>query len=771
MQTNQKESINTENYILELIKTVLPYKWSIAFITLIAILLAKFYLYFIPSTYQSSSIIKVKVNNQLQTQDFLRDSINNTSTVGIKQEVLSLQTFKINTKALDEVDFSVQYFQKKDYKPIELYNNAPLSLELTQKVNRDILHKEIILTAKDEGFTLSNKNTEKLEILTVYPFDMEVETPYFSGIVSKEKPITEPIYLILNGNNRNIYENIISKKLSVKQMDLEANLIQVSFQDNIPQRANAYVNALVKNYMKESLYKKDNTNNKVLSFLDLQLESLKVKLERSESELEKYKTLNSVEPDIKLKDSFEKLSTLDLDLSALALKEKLAKNLIIFVKNNRNLDAIGPTLLEFNDQATIKFIDNLETLQQKEDELSIEFTGQYPELINIRKRIKRIKNKILLNVKNLKSTLIAKRKSLEKQKNKYEKILKELPQKEKKLIHFKRDYEVNSKMYTYLLEKKSENELIKVATISDYEVIDHAYTPTEPVKPKRLIVLIIASIIGFFIAVIIALLRALLVDKVATKKEIKLMTKLPIYGIIPLYKNALFSTLKLKEAYHQLATNLQFSKKEDIGSIILFSSHSQGEGKTGTVVNVAGVFQNSGYKTIVIDFNMRAPSLHGHFGIEQQYSGISTYLSQRDNIGNIIYSTNFTNLDIIPAGPIPPNPSELVLSKRLSELFETLRQKYEYILIDTAAYDLALESLFLMQFSTINLIVIREKMSKKSTILDIERLIQEKNLQNMGLVLKSIVKEDKSKQHDLLPNNTINNQIKTAKPSPIQLQL
>lgn len=768
MQTNQKESINPENYIVELIKTVLPYKWSIIIITILTILLAKFYLYFIPSTYESYAIIKVKINNQTQTKDFLRNSINNTSTVGIKQEMISLQTFNINKKALDQVDFSVQYFQKKDYRLIELYQDSPLNLKLKTEVNQYNLHKKIKITVKDAGFTLS---TEEFGESKIYTFNTEIKTPYFTGVLTKKSQFTDPIYLILNGNNRNIYEDIISNNLDIQQIDLDANLIKVSFKDTIPKRANAYVNALVKIYMTESLYKKDNTNNKVLSFLDLQLESIKVKLEKSENELEEYKTLNSVEPTIKLKDSFEKLSAIDLDLSELVLKEKLAQNLIRFVKNNKNLDAIGPTLLEFNDQATIKFIDTLEVLQEEDDELSLEFTDQYPKLISVKKRIKKIKNKILLNIKNLKSTLITKRKNLEQQKEKYEQILKELPQKEKKLISFQRDYQVNSKMYTYLLEKKSENELIRVASVSDYEIMDQAYTPTRPIKPRRSVVLIIAAITGFILAIVLSLLRALLIDKVATKKDIKLMTKLPIYGIIPLYKNAMFSTVKLKEAYHQLASNLQFTKKDNVGSIILFSSHSQGEGKTTTVVNLAGVFQNSGYKTIVIDLNMRAPSLHGHFGIEQQYSGISTYLSQRDNIGNIIFSTNFENLDIIPAGPIPPNPSELILSKRLTDLFETLKQKYNYIIIDTSAYDSALETQYLMQFSTMNLIILREKMSKKSTIVELEKIIQEKNLKNIGLVLKSIIKEDKNKQNELLPNSTINNALEVPKQTPIQLTL
>jgi len=769
MQMNRQESINHENYIIELYKRVLPYKWSIVFITLLAIVFAKYQLYFIPSTYESYAIIKVKSNfNQFKTNDLLRDSLTNSSTVGIKQEILSLKTFRANKKTLDKVDFTVQYFSKVDYKTLELYDDAPIDLQINSEEPLTLLHSKIEVKFKANGYTLT---TKKFGESTVYPFDEEVKTSYFTGTMSKIASFTSATYIVLNGDSRQIYENIIKSKLKVTQIDTGANLIKVAFQDTIPSRANSYVNTLVQEYITQSLQTKDNTNKKVLSFLDLQLESIKEKLEKSENRLEAYKTINSVEPSVKSKDSFDKLSTIDLDLSALTLKEKLAKNLIVFVKNNRNLDAIGPTLLEFNDQATIKFIDTLEEMQQKEDLLTLEFTDAYPELINLRKSMNRIKRKILLNVRNLKSKLTTKRTNLERQKAKYEHILKNLPQKEKKLIHLKRDYEVNSKMYTYLLEKKSENELIKVASVSNYAIIDKAYTPTRPIKPKRLIYLITATIIGFILAVVIALLRSLFINKVTTHKEIQTLTKLPVYGVIPLYANAVFSTIKLKEAYHKLATNLQFSKNEHSGNIVLISSYMQGEGKTTTIVNLAGVFQNTQYKTVVIDLNLRTPSLQGHFGIEQQYSGMSTYLSQRDNIGNIIFSTNFQNLDIIPAGPVPPNPSELILSNRLTELFEILKKKYDYILIDTASYDLALETLYLMKFTNINLIVLREKFSKNSTITELERIIQEKNLKNMGLVLKSITKEDKKEKKALLANNPVPDSPIVQKQSPIQLDL
>ena len=750
IKTTQKKIQNHESYIVELFKMVLPYKWSILFITLVTIIATYIYLQSIPSTYESKAVIKIKINkDKLKTADVLRDSINNTNTVGIKQEILALQTFNLNSKALKEVDFSIQYFQKENHKMVEKYEDTPIVIELNSELSK-ILYYKIKLIPKKSGFTLY---TKKLGESKEYPFNQDIQTPYFSGRVIKKAPFSKEVQVVFNGTLRQIYENIIKRRLKVNQLDPDANLVQISFQDTIPKRANKYVNSLIKIYIEESLKKKGDINQKILSFLDVQLNALKKKLEKSEEELENYKEYSSIEPNIQLQDSFTKLSGIDLELSELTLKEKLAKNLLTFVLNNRNLDAIGPTLLEFNDQATIKFIDTLENLQAQEEDLKAEYTDKYPKLINIRKKIKRIKYKILLNIKNLKSTLTEKRVNLEKQKAKYEKILQELPQQENKLISLKRDYEVNSKMYTYLLEKKSENELIKVAVAPDYEIIDKAYTSDIPVKPRRLILLIASAIVGLLFALFISLIRALLIDKVATKKEIELMSRLPIYGVIPFYKNALFATASLKEAYHKLATNLHVFKHDKDGNIVLITSKNRGEGKTTTVVSLAGAFNNANFKTVIVDLNLKNPTLHTHFGIAPQYAGISTYLSKQDNIGNIIYTTDYNNLDIVPSGPVPPNPYELLLSKRLSELLDFLRVRYDYIIIDTASYDNAIETLAIMKLTTMNLVMIQEGVSKKSTIVELEKIVQERNISNVGLVLKSIVKEEKQKGAHILINN------------------
>ena len=739
-------SSSQENYIIELFKKVLPYKWSILTIMILLIILMKVKLYFTPSVYESYAIIKVKVNeNKVDTKDLLRDSLFKTNTVGINQEMAILQTYQTNQKALQKVNFQVKYFVSEGYKKVEIYKNIPLELHDITKIEPKYINQNITVIPLEKGFSLKVKG---IADNTVYAYDIKVATPFFSGIVTKTDEFITPIDIKLQGSSRHIYESIIKSSLLVTQLKLETNLIKVAFQDTIPQRANQYIDALVDVYINRSIKKKNSINSKILDFLDERLAVTKKKLEIAENELEAYQSANkNINPTINSRDSYDKLSDIDLQLSENQLKEKLIENLIVFIKHNRNLDSIAPTLLEFNAQSTLKLINDIQLLQVKEDELVLEFTDRYPPLIQLRKRMRSIKKQISLNVKSLRSTLKFKRKSLLKQKNKYEKNLMALPKKEKNYINFKRNYEVNSKIYTYLLEKKSENELVQVATISDYEAVDKAYSSMVPIKPKRMALLILAGIIGLVLGIILALIRSLFKKKIQKKQEIEELLKLPLYGHIPLFKKSKGINRAIEEAYRKLAINIQFSKKENEGNLVLITSSIKGEGKTTTLVNLMGIFRETKYSSIIIDLNMKEPSLHKYFNMDLQYSGMSTYLSKRDNLGNIIFTTNYSNLDIITAGPLPPDPVELISSLQLEELFSVLKERYDYIFIDTPSIEEIPEILDLVSSVDKSLIVLRENVSTRVLVEKLERIIRERKLKNIGLVFKSTIKMSKEDLH------------------------
>ena len=735
-------SSSQENYIIELSKRVLPYKWSILFIMILFMALMKVKLYFTPSVYESYAIIKVKVNeNKVDSKDLLRDSLFKTNTVGINQEMAILQTYQTNQKALKKVNFQVKYFIPEGYKKIEVYENIPLSIHNITLIENKYINHPITVVPLKNGFSLRVKDVVDN---SVYAYDTNVTTPFFTAVVSKTEEFITPIEIKLQGSSRHIYESIIKKSLSVTQLKVETNLIKVSFQDTIPLRANQYIDALADVYINRSIKKKNSINSKILNFLNDKLAITKKKLDIAESELEEYQSANkNINPSINSKDSYNKLSDIELQLSEIQLKEQLVENLLVFIKRNRNLDSIAPTLLEFNAQSTLKLITDIQTLQIKEDELTLEFTDKYPPLIKLRKRMRSLKRQVSLNIKNLQSTLKVKRKSLLRQKSKHEKVLTALPKKEKNYINFKRNYEVNSKIYTYLLEKKSENELLQVATISDYEAVDKAYSSMIPIKPKRMALLILAGIMGLILGVVLALLRSLLKKKIQKKQEIEELIKLPLYGHIPLFKEKMGINRAIEEAYRKLAINLQFSKKEHEGNIVLITSSIKGEGKTTTLANLTGIFRETKYRSILIDLNIIEPSLHTYFSMDLPYSGMSTYLSRRDNLGNIIFTTHYSNLDIITAGPIPPDPAELIESSQLEELFTVLKERYDYIFIDTPSFEEVPEVLDLVKYADKSLVVLRENVSSKPLVEKLEHAIREKRLKNIGLVFKSTVKMSK----------------------------
>jgi len=740
--------IKEENYLIELYKKIYPYRFSIIIISILFFLLGKVYLYFKPSIYESYAIVKVKAKQQeYHGIDILRENLSLTNTTNIEEELALLKTYQINKKALEKINFQVQYFKKERYKKVEIYKDSPIRLRNIQNINSLYIGNFLTIEMAKNGFKLYSK---KLHNNAIYPFDRTVKTPFFSVEINKLKKFKK-LFIRYNGDNRSIFESFIQPSLDVTQVNEQTNLLKINYMDNIQERANDYVNALVQAYIERSIKSKEHTNNKILNFLTEELVTAKKKLDASASKLQKYKTANSIDPQTKSQDSFRKLSNIELELAKMDLQEKLIKNSLIFIKKGKNLNAISPTLIELNEQSTIQLINSLQALEERRDDLRSEYTDKYPELKKVIKQIKRTKNKILQNIKSLKHKITLKRKSLSEEKSKYEKTLTTLPTKEKDLVYLQQDYDLNLKTYNYLLERKAENEFIKVATASDYEKIDSAYGSNIPVRPKRFVFLFLATLAGLAFGIMIALLRSRLISKIESKKEISCLTNIPFYAKIPLYEKDTPFTIEIKEGYHKLTSNLQFHKKEKEGNIVLIGSYTQGEGKTTTLVNLAASLNNLGLRTILVDFNFKEPALHTYFGLGEQYSGISTFLSQRDNLGNIIYTTNYPNLDLIVAGPIPPNPTELLLSPNLDSLFMFLKEKYDYIIIDTYGYGDGEEMLNLMKYADTNLIIIRENFSKKRAIEEIESIKIEKNIKNLGIVYKYKSKNNKKlKKYEIL---------------------
>jgi capsular exopolysaccharide synthesis family protein len=758
------KKINTLNEneidLKELIETIYQYRWSLLSIIVIALIWSSSYIYFKTPMYSSSATIEIKSNGSQVTKngDIIGSTFSSSGKQKVDKEIEILKTYHINNLALNKLDFNIQYFIDSGFKKTEIYHNSPIIVKELTILNLNILWKMIKISPVKNGYTLEVQNSFKkkishllfgktlveLDTKKIYPYNEKIKTKYFEFILEKKNKFTQPIYINLKGNNRLVYEGIIHQNTDIFQINPEASLIQVIYKDNIPQRANVYIDTLLDVFIEQSIAEKSKRINGIINFIDQQLTDIKTKLDNSEKKLEEYRIKNqAIDPKLQAQTYIKELSRIEIELSQNDLKSKLINNLLQFGKT-QNIDAIAPSLMELQDQSTLDLVTKLQDAQIKEEGLKTQYSEKYPGLIAVRKQIKYIKTKIRLNLKNLKTSMINRNDNLLKLKKSYDKNLESLPVQERTLINLKRDYEISSKTYNYLLKKKSENEMRKVAILSDYRIVDPAYNNHIPISPKPFFILLVGLILGTIFGILQALVRHYFDDKIHTKNDIETLTTLPLYGILPeiKQKNIKIEVYKnpkspFSESYRSLRTNLQFLHKETKGKIVLLTSTIMGEGKTTTAANLSTIFQMANYKVIVINLDMRKPTLHHYFDVDNTH-GISTYLSSKNSITDIIKSTAYDNLDIITSGPIPPNPSELILSERLEELLDNLRETYDYIIIDSAPLGLVSDTMKIMQHSDINLILVRENYSKKSFISDLNHLVEKHNLKHIGLVLNAV---------------------------------
>ena len=740
----REEDDDDDIFFLDFIEIILPYRWSILFVIFIVLSFTSIYLYFIPPTYESSATIKIKTDkslNDLALQDPIIRALSQSGASNIEQEIAILNSFYISDKAINTLNMEVQYFTKEAYKQVEFFINPPIKIQNITIYNNKIIRKKFILHPEENGFKIEQKGNGTSQL---FQYNQEIQLKDFKCTVKKESNFSSPIYFKLNGSNRDIYENIVKKRLKISQLNKDVSIIKLSYQDSSIKRANAYINGLIDVYLAESITNKNRENNKVLKFINQQLQITEKTLGKSETQLQEYRIKNKViEPTKQSRLLLDRLNSIEIKIEENKIKKSLVENLLILSQNSQYLEDMIPTLKALDELPTIELIQRIEDMRQNIDTLSIKFTKKHPDLILLETQIRKNQNKVYSNIKNLQQNINQQQKGLYKQKKRNEKKLKKLPKKEKQLIQFQRNYDVNAKMYAYLLEKKSENDFKKSATLSDYEIIDSAYSSSRPIKPKRAMLLIASGIIGLILGIFIAYLRNRLSRKIQTIREIQDLTSLPIYGEIPLFlkKNSAFEVIEypnslLTTYFRKLRTKLQLITNKGKGNSLLVTSSMPNEGKTEIILNLSHLFQLAGYKSIVIDLDLYQPTLHRYFNTELK-KGISTYLNHRDNVEDIIFKTEYQHLDIIFAGEEISNPSELLLSQKLRLLLSTLEKSYDYIFINAAPFMLVEESLYFMQFTDINLIIIKENFTKKSFLTNLKQSVELYDFKNIQLLFNT----------------------------------
>ncbi len=729
------ENIKQEDFfdIKEFLYLLKRHIFLMIFITVLFTAGAFIYAYLATSYYKTYSTLEIGEASKNGGNDILSQALGLGGGDEVDTDVVLIKSRYIIANAIKNHDFEDRYFAIDKFKKFELYNDIPLKIELKKGKNITF----VIIPINNNTFKLEVK---KYNFTGVFKFGKLIKTKNFELTVYKIKPLKYSKYIYEKQSFINFVKNV-QRNLNVSRMGQKINMIKVEYVDNIPQRDALITNLISKTFIKDTIKQKTQQASQLLAFVTKQLNKITRELALSEVKLEEFKKKTGI-VDVALDTQMllQKLSDVDSQLMELKLKKETIDFVINHLKNVRNAMLISAGALD--DPELQQMITQLQTLILKRNALLVQYTLKHPQVVAIDNQIRDLKAIIYNRIYNLKNTIDKQYNLLMSVKKKYEAIIKTLPQKERKLIDLERNYLVNKKIYQYLYEKKVSAEIAKASTISKNRIIDRALVPTAPFKPKKKLIVIIGFVLGVVFAVIIVILIDFLSTKIKSIEEIERHVKLPILGLIPHFRKKGIVVIdspksRITEAFRTLRTNIEFIPVKNKSKIISVTSTVGGEGKSTVASNLGIVYSMANKKTLVINLDMRKPTLHTVFGVENK-KGISNVLAGHESIENVIEKTDKENLYVIPSGPIPPNPAELIQSENLWKSLEYLREKFDVIILDTPPIGIVADAVHVLKHSDVNLYLVRLNYSKKDFLKHINRTVEFYKIKNIGLVVNDV---------------------------------
>ena len=729
------------------------------------------YLRYTTPLYQSTAKLLIKDDdNGSSRRGSSLQNITNLGTIsnsaGIDNEMEILSSHSIAEDAIRDLKLYVNYTTEGKVKDVITYRDQPLIVDI-DAAHLDRLNRPINLNITKNGSSFVVNGTYSV------PTDEEnSEGPFSINKKFTSLPATIPtragIITINSNNGRTLHEgqvlkvSILSPKmasdkyvgeLKIGQSGKGTSILQLQLTDEVPQRSLDYLKQLAIVYNRQANEDKNAVAHQTEKFINSRLEKINAELGKTEGELQNYKQKNGmVELKMNASNSVSNQNTSEQKLAEMETQIELFNTIAREVESSsRNLTQVIPSNVGLDDESSTSLINKYNELVLERNRLLRSASESSPVVEPLTDQIRD------LNV-NIRRAIAAARKNLQIQRDavlaqvtKYTDQVEETPQQERMLTQIGRQQEVKSGLYLMLLQKREENSISLAATADKGRLIDDPQLNGK-VSPNSTYIMLIALVIGLAIPVLIILIIQFFRYKIEGHDDVARLTKLPIIADIAIASNSAKGKAdivvhenqnnQMEEIFRSLRTNLQFMLHEG-EKVVLFTSSTSGEGKTFTAANLSVSFGLLGKKVILVGLDIRRPRLAEQFGINDHKHGITNILvkdnpNREDVEAQILPSGVNKNLDLLMAGPVPPNPAELIARNSLDTIIEILKEKYDYIMIDTAPVGLVTDTLQIARVTNVSVYMCRADYTPKASFAMINSLAKEEKLPNMAMVLNGV---------------------------------
>ena len=739
-----QETINVRDLLFRYLR-----KWYwFVFAVIIAFTVAWVYLKTVNTKYSVLTTIMLRndeAGSASNEQQAIMESMGLFSgSKALEDEIQVINSHKIIKQAIDSLNLYTEYFKKSELKYVEEYKTTPFELVLPPHYT-DTLKSRIEMYVKIDDGT----QTVKLKSGTF-------EETY--KLTNLQEPFNTPLGQFrfqTKGNVKNakyklyVYPTkvlvaLYSSKIQAGSINKQSmNVIKISMIESNIKKAEDFLNTVVELYNLDAIVDKNLVATNTATFLNYQLDKIKSELNSVESDVERYKKTEGItdipsEAGIYLQSSSEygkKTAEFETQLRLIQYIEE-------YITNNKNLYNLIPTNIGIQDDGLVDIILEYNKAILERMKLLKTTNKNNPTLLQAEEQIDAMRANILSTINSVKGGLTISRRDVSRKEAEFKSRIKAVPTQERQFLEIKRQQEITQNLYVFLYQKRIENALKLASTASAARTIDKAYPSLTPVSPKTSMIYLMAMILGLLVPFLYIYLKDLINNKIEDTKEFQKTIKAPFLGNICISREQERVVVEegkvtpIVEMFRLIRTNLQFMTAAKKSPVILVTSTISGEGKSFISINLAMSFALMKKKVVVVGLDIRNPMLGEYMHIPKE-KGITLYLSDPTyQAKDIIVPSKFhAFLDVIPAGPIPPNPSELLMSTRLEELIELLKKDYEYIIIDSAPIGVVSDTYILSRIIDNSVFVARQDYTPHESCQLINDIYEEKKLKEMGVVL------------------------------------
>lgn len=766
----EKSSIDFQTIYSTLI---LNWKWFLLSVVLCAAV-AVAYVKLAPKVFQSSTKILIKDDDSSKkggAAGAAAAAMSNlslgfmSSSNGIDNETEILNSRYMVQQTINNLKIYTEYSHGGFLKDTLVYKKQEVNVDMdTINIKKLNATMNLTITREGKGYHVEGKYYKPIDAETYEPEAYKINTTLAqlpAQIKTKAGTLTlskNPGYELQEGTELKV--SMISpekaakeyfKRLTISQTSKNTTVLELVFNDMDRERGVDFLNELIVAYNRQSNYDKNDIALRTEKFINSRLEKINKELGGNDTDLETYKQKNRmVDIGLNAKQAILNSDQFDQELNKANTQVELLNEIGKYMNEPGNKYQPIPTNVGLEDESATALIGQYNSLALQRKQLLHSASENSPIVTPITAQLEDLITAIKRAMLQARINMQIQRNSIARMSEKYEKTIGVTPQQEKALTQIGRQQTVTSGLYLMLLQKREETSMSLASTADKAKIIEPAAF-VEKVSPKGMIILLIAIILGIAIPAGILYLRELMRYKIEGHSDVEKLTSLPIIGdivvasanrgrgdiVIQENKNTLMS-----EIFRSLRTNLQFASENE-EKVLMVTSTTSGEGKTFIASNLAISFALLGKKVIMLGLDIRKPRLAELFQLNDHNHGITNLLVKSDCAwddvkAQIVNSGVNANLDLLMAGPIPPNPGELMMRRSLKETIEILKERYDYVIIDSAPVGLVSDTLQISKLVDRTLYVCRADYTQKSSFAFINKLSDQHRLPNVSIVLNGI---------------------------------